>query len=244
MWQILPTTFFPSMIGETQFLNGDKVTILEVRGTADTFKPANIYWIKGTYTLSSHDRALLLASTTATEPGQGVTRDFESQRLSVNRGTGGFALFLPMSYTGFPHVSFYPADGEAGFGGTYFGTDKSVLKESGGGDGENVSSQRIWDVLGLRLAETPRGDARLIKSKYEGGLQVIEVRPDSPASRSSIQKDDVLVGLDKWSTWKMKDVFWALGHPRVDDTPLSTLRFHVARAGDMLYGDLILTPGQ
>jgi len=72
------------------------------RGPQTRFKPANIYWIKGTYTLSSHDRALLLASTTATEPGQGVTRDFESQRLSVNRGTGGFALFLPMSYTGFP----------------------------------------------------------------------------------------------------------------------------------------------
>ena len=30
-------------------------------GTADTMTPGNIYWIKGTYTLASHDRATLAA---------------------------------------------------------------------------------------------------------------------------------------------------------------------------------------
>ena len=33
--------------GRTRFLDGDKITILEVRGTADTFAPGNIYWVKG-----------------------------------------------------------------------------------------------------------------------------------------------------------------------------------------------------
>lgn len=34
-----------------------------------------------------------------------------------------------MSYRGWPHVSFYPADGGSGFGGNYFGTGDSVLKK-------------------------------------------------------------------------------------------------------------------
>ena len=53
------------------FLNGDKITIPEVRGTADTFAPGNIYWIKGTYTLASHDRAMLAAYTTAMDAENG-----------------------------------------------------------------------------------------------------------------------------------------------------------------------------
>ena len=34
-----------------------------------------------------------------------------------------------MTYRGWPHISFYPADGGNGFGGIYFGTGDSVLKE-------------------------------------------------------------------------------------------------------------------
>lgn len=38
---------------------------------------------------------------------------------------------------GWPHVSFYPADGGESFGGNYFGTGDKVLEKwwgSGGGD--------------------------------------------------------------------------------------------------------------
>ena len=60
---------FPTSVkfeqGATKFFDGDKITIAEIRGTADTFIPGNIYWIKGTYTLASHDRAGLSAYTTA-----------------------------------------------------------------------------------------------------------------------------------------------------------------------------------
>src|SRR5262249_45422746 len=37
--------------GATRFAGGDKITILEVRGTAATFVPGNTYSIKGTYML-------------------------------------------------------------------------------------------------------------------------------------------------------------------------------------------------
>jgi beta-lactamase regulating signal transducer with metallopeptidase domain len=235
----------PFELGETKFLNGDEITILEVRGTADTFVTENIYWIKGTYTLASHDKAALQASVTVTDSGTSTARSFavKAQNLIVNQGTGTFTLFLPMSYSGCPHVSFYPVDGGTGFGGIYFGTGNSVHRQSGDSGGESPDAKRIWDALGLRLAKISRSDALLVMSKYEGGLQVIEVRPDGPASRSGIQKNDVLVGLERYQTLKATDVFWLLDHLRVDQAPLSTLRFHVVRAGETIYGDLKLVPG-
>src|SRR5436190_23061812 len=53
--------------GATRFADGDKIVITEIRGTAETFSRGNIYLIKGTYTLGSHDRATLAAYITATE---------------------------------------------------------------------------------------------------------------------------------------------------------------------------------
>jgi hypothetical protein len=142
--------------GATRFLGDDKIAILEVRGTADTFTPGNIYWIKGTYTLASRDQAILLASITVTDfheimtargdltvwadhvrsgratgaiPGQATGAEFKVQRKVVGRGAGEFTLFLPMSHKGLPHVSFYSFENGEGFGGNYFGTGDSVLKK-------------------------------------------------------------------------------------------------------------------
>jgi len=58
--------------GATRFSDGDKITILEVLGTADTFAQGNIYCVKGTYTLASRDRAILLASATVKDPESGA----------------------------------------------------------------------------------------------------------------------------------------------------------------------------
>jgi len=130
------TSAFPHVVkfeqGITGFLKGDKITIAEVRGTADTFVPGNIYWIKGTYTLASHDRAALAAYTTAKDAANGIGKSFKVQTTVVNKGTGTFTLFLPMSCRGYPHISFYPADGGGSFGENYFGTGDSVLKRSWG----------------------------------------------------------------------------------------------------------------
>jgi beta-lactamase regulating signal transducer with metallopeptidase domain len=114
--------------GATRFFDGDGITILEVRGTADTFTPGSIYRIKGTYRLASHDRAMLAAYTTAMDAANGTSASHKVQTTVVNRGDGTFTLFLPMSCRGWPHVSFYPAEGGEGFGGNYFGTGDSVLK--------------------------------------------------------------------------------------------------------------------
>jgi hypothetical protein len=115
--------------GATKFADGDKITIHEIRGTAETFEPGNIYVIKGMYTLGSHDRATLSAFTTAAESKDGTGPIWAVQTTKINRGTGTFTLFLPMSCRGWPHVSFYPADNGEGFGGNYFGTGDSTLRK-------------------------------------------------------------------------------------------------------------------
>jgi beta-lactamase regulating signal transducer with metallopeptidase domain len=126
------TSEFPHVVrfeqGATRFLDGDKITILEIRGTAETFTPGNIYWIKGKYTLASRDRAMLAAFTTAMDAENGTGPYLKVQTTVANRGDGTFTLFLPMSCRGWPHVSFYPADNGESFGGNYIGTGDSVLK--------------------------------------------------------------------------------------------------------------------
>ncbi|MGH7134972.1 MAG: M56 family metallopeptidase, partial [Pirellulales bacterium] len=114
--------------GATKFLEDDKITILEVRGTAETFKPGDIYRIKGTYSLASHDHATLAAYTTAKNAADGRSSSYSAQTTTVEKGNGTFTLFMPMACEGWPHVSFYPAEGGEGFGGNYFGTGDSVLE--------------------------------------------------------------------------------------------------------------------
>ena len=91
------TSEFPYAVrfeqGATRFLDGDKITILEVRGTADTFAPGNIYWIKGTYTLASHDRAMLAAYITAMDAANGTsvsTQGPDDRRQSGQRYVHAF----------------------------------------------------------------------------------------------------------------------------------------------------------
>jgi len=138
------TSEFPYAVkfeqGATRFLDGDKITIVEVRGTAETFTPGNIYWIKGTYTLASHDRAMLAAYTTARDAAEGTGSSYQPQMTNVTKGTGTFTLFLPMSCRGWPHVSFY--EGES-FGGNYFGSGDSVLKQWWGSKNEDKAKPVI-----------------------------------------------------------------------------------------------------
>ena len=114
--------------GETKFVESDKVSITEVRGTDPTLSVGNIYVIRGTYKLASHDRAMLCASVTAIDAENGRCTGLKVQNAVVSRGNGTFTLYLPMSYRGWPHVSFYPANGGEGFGGTYFGLGDSLHK--------------------------------------------------------------------------------------------------------------------
>jgi beta-lactamase regulating signal transducer with metallopeptidase domain len=163
-----PGSEFPYTVrfeqGASKLPDGDKIAITEVRGTASSFTPGNIYWIKGTYTLASRDKAVLLAATTAADSKFGTGSTFKVQQTIVDRGTGTFALFLPMSCQGWPHVSFYPTEGGGDIGGTYFGTGDFVLK-------------KWWEpnVLGGPRTIEPDFNRKTKKSLRDKGVRVAVV---------------------------------------------------------------------
>src|SRR5690242_13528764 len=53
--------------GGTWFRDGDKITIDEIHGTSGRIEPGNLYEIKGSYTLASHDKARLTAYITSSD---------------------------------------------------------------------------------------------------------------------------------------------------------------------------------
>ena len=129
----LPAKFFYEVKfekGENKFLDGDDITINEIRGDAKTFEPGNNYLIQGRYKLHSHPEAQLSAFTTAKEAKDGVGPIQSIQTQKISKGEADFTIILPMTVRGWPHLSFYNTKSGEGFGGIYFGTGDSVLKES------------------------------------------------------------------------------------------------------------------
>jgi serine protease Do len=98
-------------------------------------------------------------------------------------------------------------------------------------------SERIWEVIGVRVNRVPKSNPKLVNSKYDGGLQVVAIRSDSPAAHGGIQPTDILVGLDRWTTVRTEDVSWVLEHRQDFATPL---RFHIVRSSETLFGDMML----
>jgi hypothetical protein len=116
--------------GATRFADGDWIKITAVRGTAPKMEAGNIYWVKGKYKLSSHDKATLAAFVTARTEEYARSHVLNTQRITVEKGEGEFSLIFPMYHNGWPHVSFYPAGSVGGgFGHAYFGTGQTLLKK-------------------------------------------------------------------------------------------------------------------
>jgi hypothetical protein len=135
----------PFEVGATLFADGDRITIDEVHGTAETMKRNNVYEVKGTYRLASRDKASLYAGVTddgsqtnglispgpvvvSRSPREQFIWQNDTSSSTIERGEGKFTLLLKMLQDGKPHVSFYPEQGD-GFGHIYFGTGDSVLKK-------------------------------------------------------------------------------------------------------------------
>jgi beta-lactamase regulating signal transducer with metallopeptidase domain len=260
------TSDFPDAVrfelGETRFLSGDGITITEVRGTAEEIALGQIYCIKGRYRLASHDRAQLSVGITADNAADGTKSGFKPQDTIVDKGDGTFMLFLPMAYKGWPHVSFYPAEGGDGFGGVYFGTGDSVAKpkietsssatnQDSQLEGpppnllpveaaENALARRLWDTLGLRFRKMAIKSAPTSQFPYEGALVISEVRGGSPASLGKIQKEDGLIGIDNYATLSAGNVLWIVNHRPKDETGTAKLRLLIFRDNEPRHVELVL----
>ena len=102
--------------------------------------------------------------------------------------------------------------------------------------------EKIWKILGLKLAILPNNDSRLTKTKYHGGMQVIAIRKNSPADSNEIHKGDILVGLHIWETISYENVAFVLDHS--DLKAFNPLKFYVFRKESTWFGNLSLNlPG-
>jgi len=119
--------------GGTWLRDGDKITIDEIHGTSDKIETGQLYEIKGTYTLKSHDNATLCAYTTSNDPRH--FPDMKPQSMKVTKGDGHFTIYFYTWCDGNAHLSFYPANGGESFASVYFGTGDNVLKHAGWLDG-------------------------------------------------------------------------------------------------------------
>lgn len=95
---------------------------------------------------------------------------------------------------------------------------------------------KFWSVLGLKLAPLPANQRNLVGSRYRGGMKVLDVRPDSPASANGIMKGDILVGLHEWETITVENVSWIV--TRSTELKLNPLKFYIVRGQETLFGHL------
>jgi len=102
--------------------------------------------------------------------------------------------------------------------------------------------ERFWQQLGIRLTTLPATQKGLVGPKYRGGMRVLDVRADGPATANGIQKGDILVGLDKWETLSTDNVSWILNQQQnqVADGPVS-MKFYVIRGQETRYGFLAVS---
>jgi serine protease Do len=93
-----------------------------------------------------------------------------------------------------------------------------------------------WEAIGLKLAPTPDKQFQELQSRYRGGLTVLAVRPESPASRQGIRRGDVLVGMHVWETVSLENVSYILNRP--DFATLDPVKFYILRGNETLYGHM------
>lgn len=84
--------------------------------------------------------------------------------------------------------------------------------------GDSVGEQ-LWKLLGLRAVPVSSDYVKVVSPNFRGGLYVQAVSPNSPAARASIQKGDILVGMNvgdrDLETIRPDNVLYILRQPQV-----------------------------
>ncbi len=94
-----------------------------------------------------------------------------------------------------------------------------------------------WELLGLELKPIPAVEFRQkYQTRYRGGLAVVDVRANSPASEQGVRAGDVLVGMHIWETVSMDNVAYILKRP--DFNAINPVKFFILRGNETLYGYL------
>lgn len=102
------------------------------------------------------------------------------------------------------------------------------------GKSNRSAIELVWQRLGIRVAPVPRGEVIQVNQQLNGGVQIVGVRPQSPAARAGLHRGDVLVGLHRWETLSLSDIAYVLGHP--DLATFTPLEFYIIRDGQVRRG--------
>jgi serine protease Do len=115
--------------------------------------------------------------------------------------------------------------------------DEQRIELALGGDRASPpAADVVWKKLGVKLATVDADTVAHLNSQLHGGLAVVDVRADSPATRSGLQKGDILVGLHQWEMLSVDNVVYVLTHP--DLSTFSPLKFYILRSGQVHKGSI------
>lgn len=99
---------------------------------------------------------------------------------------------------------------------------------------ETLAINRAWSELGLRVS--PISFRSLPgKNKYEGGLKVLQVRNEGPASQQGIRAGDVLLAIHKWETLSLDNLEYILNSEVVASRRPVT--FYIYRDTEFFFGE-------
>jgi serine protease Do len=112
--------------------------------------------------------------------------------------------------------------------------EKLDLVLQAGDKNANAQPDLVWQKLGVRVQAVGTEVVSQASKPLHGGLKVLEVRTNSAAARSGIQRNDILVGLHRWEMATPDNVVFVLTHP--DLASFSPLEFYIIRAGEVQRG--------
>lgn len=93
-----------------------------------------------------------------------------------------------------------------------------------------------WDLLGLALEEEPASRFKRTRSRYRGGMRVIDIKADSAAASQGIQPGDILVAIHGWETASEQDIRYIVSRGNLEQ--LGPVKFWVMRGNETFYGTL------
>ena len=104
------------------------------------------------------------------------------------------------------------------------------------------ATAQVWRALGLRVTPVTSEYVSAASPQLHGGLYVESVEANSPGGRASIQKGDILVGMNvgarHWETIRPDNVIYILRQPEVAHTQL--LPFYIVRSNNIHQGSMSL----
>ena len=74
-------------------------------------------------------------------------------------------------------------------------------------------AEMVWKKLGVRIAPLSGEVVTRLNAQLHGGLEIVQLRPESAAARAGLKKGDVLVGLHQWETLTLDNVAYVLTNP-------------------------------